>query len=180
MADTYVGTSYTPDELMTSNKENTRSTDIENLHNGTALGDGVITARHIASDAIKLGYSPITSNFSTTGVTSFVDVTNMSLTINVLAGRKIKLTVWAQCLRTTGGDGQGIRGAIFENTTQIAKTDITAGGANFSHGLFCMAVLAPTTGEHTYKFCIQQDVAGNTLTLIAASTSPAFILAEAI
>ncbi len=49
MADTFVGVSFVADELLTSTKMNSLAADLENLHNGTALADGLIVTRHLGS-----------------------------------------------------------------------------------------------------------------------------------
>lgn len=53
MADTFIDDlDWLPDELITSTKFNQWWANMQNFHNGTALGDGIIVTRHVAADAI--------------------------------------------------------------------------------------------------------------------------------
>lgn len=86
MADTYVSITFVADELLTSTKMNQLAANQANFHNGTALGDGIIVTRHIASANIsssKLSLDLVSftlpSSFSTSS-TSMQD-TGLKLTL---------------------------------------------------------------------------------------------------
>lgn len=52
MADSFVPITFVADELLTSTKMNLLAANQAGFHDGTALGDGIIVTRHLASNAL--------------------------------------------------------------------------------------------------------------------------------
>lgn len=145
------------------------------------ITDGNITGSKLATSAIALGYAEITSNFvaNTTAVT---DVAGLSVTVTVPAGgRRIKITVYSRAMYNSGVGGTFLQAYIYEGSTLLQQAVFNTPGAGYAEPLHMMYSGIPTAGSHTYKVAIKQPVAaGNTMTLEAASTYPAFILVELI
>lgn len=160
-------------------------TDLNTLY--TVLQGGVGNT-HIASDAAidqnklattTLGYTAVTADFTTTTTSSDVDVTNLTVTVTVPSGgRRVKITAWAESIRTSAASGTGINWSIKESTTVLTSMVISA-TQNYKSPCIAIYSVVASAGSHTYKVAVQQSAAG-TLTQAASSTAPAFIMVEII
>lgn len=141
----------------------------------------LIPAERIATDAITLGTpGKVTSSFTTTTATAFVDVTNLFTTVTVPAGgRGIEITGFASAIRTSAIAGTALSLAIYEGATQIASCDMTEPVSGYNMPAFVYANFVPSAGVHTYKIAVFQGAAG-TLTVPAGITSPAYIVAKMV
>lgn len=146
-------------------------------------GNGGITGSNLSTSAIKLGYAAITSDF-TTASTTLVQVTGLTLTITVPAGgRSVKLTVWADSTENTNAN-MYTQIAIFDGTvaggTMIARaTNRNAINAQ-PIACVCIAFVTPSAGSKTYNVGFSNAGGSGTAKITAASTHPAFLLAELI
>jgi hypothetical protein len=131
-----------------------------------------------------LGYTQITSNFVTSTVGSYVDVTGLSVTVNVPAGtRGLKITIFAGSSYCSAAIAANL--AVREGSTTLNQSYINASGTAVS--MVVMAYVAnPTPGTHTYKGSLQLNGAATyTLQSAPAPSGPGvqgqtFILVEAI
>lgn len=118
-----------------------------------------------------LGYAQITANQGT--ITTEVDLTGLTVTVNVEANRRIRLTGQASF---TGGTGTAIL-RIKESTTQLQNGNIEQPAGN-TESIHVQVVITPSQGSHTYK--LTGAATGTATTVTASATSPAFILVEDI
>lgn len=130
------------------------------------------------SDPLRkiIGYRQIIAGISTTG-TAQNDVTGLNVVVNVPAGRKVKVTLFAQETRSSQAAG----GVVF-NTIMMDGANMTEARYNTpvsGYGVMspCTWVGNPTAGSHTFKGSYYQQFAG-TINFDAAATCPAFILVE--
>jgi hypothetical protein len=121
-----------------------------------------------------LGYAEITA--SQGSITSEVDVTGLSVTVFVPAGRKIKITGHAQFTNTNATQLNVIR--LQEDGVQIEEAGMVDGSINTGETLHAQVVRSPAVGVHVYK--MRAAVGGGTGTLKAGPTQPAFIMVEDI
>jgi len=160
------------------------------LQDGTNLDDGSIATAKIADDAVtaaKLGnnailldYAEITTSFTTTTVNSYVDVTNLTVTVTVPdVGRKVKITGFAVKRTSSAVAGTFLDFTIREGSTVLNSSSVQLSTSGYNAPAQVMWIGTPTAGSHTYKISIQQTAAG-TYTLGADTTLPAFILCELI
>lgn len=170
------------------------------FHNSTQLDNEAITSPHystasvpygvnstnaiqafeLSTSAITLGYSSITSNFTTSSTTA-VQVTGLSVTVTIPSGgRKIKITSWAGFLDSASTSF--VVSSIWDGTVG-SGTQISENAPLFPNArqipMMMMAVLTPSAGSKTYNVGLS-STGGTSATLAASSTRPAFILVEAI
>lgn len=131
-----------------------------------------------ASDIIEastqttvLGYETVIGN--QTGITTEVPVTGLSVTVDVPAGRSIKITASAVATSTVITDKALF--TIKEGATQLQGFNVVANGLN-ANG---MVILTPSAGTHTYYIGVARSGTG-TVSVLSQSTYPAFILVELI
>lgn len=124
---------------------------------------------------MALGYAEVTANQA--GITTEVDLTGLTVTVTVPAGRRIKITGHVGYFNDTvnGGFLLNIKeGATVLNRFISYETQASNGVTNHAE-----AVILPTAGTHTYKLTGTRAVVG-TVTVEAAATIPSFILVEDI
>ena len=144
-----------------------------------ALATNAVQGNQLATSAITLGYTQITSNFTTTSATP-VQVTGLTTTVTIPSGgRRIKITVyiWAFTQTVASGIQLSLWDGVVASGTQLSKTDVS-GSATQDQGAVCMAIVTPAAGSKTYNASMQTG--SGTSTANASSVGPAFILVEAI
>jgi hypothetical protein len=125
-----------------------------------------------------LGYAEVTAN--QTGITTEADLTGLSVSVTVAAGRRIRVTGQVRYGGTTSDDVATLRikeGTISIQTAQLLVSRAT-GQANPT--LTTAVVLTPSAGSHTYKLSLERPIGTGNMQLVASSNSPAFILVEDI
>lgn len=148
---------------------------------GASLTAGTVGASTLSTSAIKLGYAPITTAF-TTASTSFVQVTGLTSTVTVPSGgRSLKITVYAAYI-SNSLQSQITTMTIWDGTvgsgTQIQGGNTWAAGNNFGIPLTMICFVTPSPGTKTYN--IGMAVSAGTGAAFASVTSPSFILVELI
>lgn len=143
-----------------------------------------VQAAALATNAITLGYTQITSNYVGAGDTSVHQVTGLTSTVTIPAGgRKVKITFFAKDIFAATA-GAITTWSIWDGTvgsgTQLAATGTNAQANGYAFPGICIAVVTPAAGSKTYNIGAQTSNAANVPTLEASSTAPAFILVEAI
>lgn len=125
----------------------------------------------------QLGYSEATA--SQAGITTIVDLTNLSVVVNVIARRRIKLTGFLPSVSCTAADNT-MQLKIQEGATVLVSVDTGNPTANTGDFMRAERVLTPSVGLHTYKLTLARVVGAGSLTVNASATSPAFVLVEDI
>lgn len=121
-----------------------------------------------------LGYAQVVANQGT--ITTVVDLTSLTVTVTLVAGRRIKIT--GQCLfqSTVADDTCELR--IMEGATQLTQIDVIARPANITATAHGSVVLTPGAGAHTYKLSAIRAAGTGTVQMTAGATFPAYILVE--
>lgn len=123
-----------------------------------------------------LGYAQVTANQGS--ISSATNLTGLTTTVTVAAGRRIRVTGKVQLASANVGADFGV--AIMESTTQlsrIARLDVATDHTRVIDQ--ASVVLTPSAGSHTYHLRAVINAAG-TVGLEATSDNPSFILVEDI
>jgi len=123
-----------------------------------------------------LGYAQVTANQGS--ITTVVDLTSLTVTATLVAGRRIRIT--GQCLfqSTVADDTVELR--IMEGGTQLTQIDVIARVASITATAHGSVILTPTAASHTYKLSALRASGTGTVTMTAGATFPAYILVEDI
>jgi hypothetical protein len=126
----------------------------------------------------QLGYAEVTANQAT--ITSEVDLTGLTSTVTVGTSRRIQITAVIRFGVTNANNNALLR--IKESTTvlQIGDQESTRLSATANHTIMTSRVLTPSAGSHTYKLSLEMNAGTGSISLIAGTTNPAFILVEDI
>lgn len=148
-----------------------------------ALGNNVIPANALATNAILLGYAD-TASAQGSIVGTETDLTNLTTTVTVPAGgRAVKLT--ASLWPSTTAAGDVVRCYFKEGSTYLGfhtfKLPDATAGFNQSFSIY---VPAPSAGSHTYKLTMHRQSGSGTITsnagAISASNTKPFLMAELV
>jgi hypothetical protein len=146
----------------------------------TSITSGEITdlrTRVIGRGGV-LGYAEVTTDQTGIG-TSETDLTGLTITVSVPAGRRIKITGYAR-LRNGEASSNGALLYIDEGGTNLNFATAAlngTGSSGVSATVIAQAIVTPSTGSHTYK--LQASfVAGSSNLMDIGATQPAFILVE--
>ena len=154
-----------------------------NIDTSTA-SNNVITAPMLSTSAITLGYTQITSTFTTpSSSTTAVQVTGLTSSVTVPAGgRKVKISAWTGYLSASGAPKVSTL-EIWDGTvgsgTRLAKATVLSNVANNGQSCFVQAIVTPSAGAKTYNVGATSETS-QTTSVEASSTSPAYILVELI
>ena len=123
-----------------------------------------------------IGYAQVTASQS--GITTEVDLTGLGVTVNVAAGRRIKITVNLALYSTVAGD---IAYVLIKEGGEVLNAAERAGlSSTNTTSLYFSAVITPSAGTHAYKAtCMRSSGTGGIISY-ALSYRPAFILVEDI
>jgi hypothetical protein len=122
-----------------------------------------------------IGYAEVTANQS--GITTETDLTGLTTTVTVPAGRRIRITAKTWPASSVAGDEVDTRikeGAFF---LQYARTKM---GGLGSEDQFTSVVITPPAGIHTYKVSMARASGTGSITNAADITYPSYILVEDI
>ena len=139
--------------------------------------DGAVTPTKISTGALLLGYSSITSNFTTTSGT-FTDVTGLSVSATVPSGGRTVEIVFRSRASSGAVSGNGYTYRILRDSTVIGDAVFTAPGANYSVPMTVIVKDTPSAGTYTYK--VQCESSSGNFVTQATATSPAFILVKLV
>jgi len=154
---------------------------IESLSSGTGFANNAIGASKLATSAITLGYAQITSDFGTTSGTAVSAGLGVTVTIPS-GGRKVRITAFSSYLSSSSAvtiTDMTLWDGTVASGTQLALCRTTSGGSNYAIPGIVSAIVTPSAGSKTYNVGVS-NIGGGTSTLHASSTSPAYILVEAI
>jgi hypothetical protein len=123
-----------------------------------------------------LAYVEVTG--STQGsITTEVDITGLTTTVTVPAGRRIRLTAFTNFFSDTADRGGNI--FIYEGSTRLVGAPAWGVTAAWGINLQASVVLSPSAGAHTYKVRVQHLGAGNG-TVYSTTEGPSYLLVEDI
>lgn len=129
----------------------------------------------------SLGYAQITSNATTSSATPTA-ITGLSTGVTVPnGGRRVKITVSGDNIQNSGANYNTLyiySGASSGALTTLLATCVTGNTSGMNYPPLAIAVVQPSAGSVFYTAAF--STGGGTTTLAAASTAPAFILAEVI
>jgi hypothetical protein len=123
-----------------------------------------------------LGYAAVTANQGS--ITTLVDLTGLTVTVTVVAGRRLKITGHCTLASTVATDTVELVLVKDGATAQLARFGNAQ--ANILQFIDIFFVDTPTAGSHTYKLQADRQAGTGTLTMNAGGTFPAFILVEDI
>ena len=112
------------------------------------------------------------------GISAEVDITGATVTVEVAANRRIRITGKGQI--TNDATAGAALGRIREGATELGRwyRDDLVGGGTSSNEM--SVILTPSAGTHTYKLTLQKNVGAGSVTYSAGSLNPGFILVEDI
>lgn len=144
----------------------------------TYTAGNVLTAAQVSDLAQgTLGYAQVTANQGT--FTTETDLTSLTVTVTVVAGRRIRISAAVRLTSTVASDEMRVN--IKESTTQLAGgTILQVGSGNIAGTVRAEAIIQPSAGSHTYKLSAQRTTGTGLVTMVATATDPAFILVEDI
>ena len=123
-----------------------------------------------------LGYAARTSD--QTGISGLVAIGGLSVTVNVAANRRIKVTAYVRGTTSTVATDRGVL-FIRQDASQVQNQVKQFGGTQLEDGLMAVWIGTPSAGSHTYDVQYQRIGTG-THTVHAAADGPAYILVEDI
>jgi hypothetical protein len=123
---------------------------------------------------IYLGYAEITANSAS--FTTIAPISGLSVTVNVPANRRIRVTASAAIATTIGSPNYGTL-YIYEGTGELAKWSVDTPLAQ-AEGCFASVILTPSAGFHTYF--VQAALDTGTGVIGANAQEKAYILVEDI
>lgn len=136
-----------------------------------------ITGGNGGPGPILLDYKQLTSTQA--GITgTLVDVTNLSCTVNVPAGRALRITSKMQVL-STGATGDIYMPILEDGVVKGRVTYRTLTVDQYMNPLGSIVVY-PTPGTHTYKVQAAKWTGGGGMEIRPAADNPAYILVEDI
>lgn len=124
-----------------------------------------------------LGVATVTSN--QTGVTTEVDLTGMTVTVTVGAGRRIRIS-FTTLLIPAGAVNTTASVTIKEGATVLRECFFLMNNVSAPVTATDSVVLTPSSGSHTYKLTLSRAVGAGSVETNAQSTRPAYILVEDI
>lgn len=135
---------------------------------GTASGGG---------NGATLAYAEVVAG--QTGISAATNLTGLSVTVTVPAGRRLKISGKGQ-IANDANAGSAL-GEIMEGATILGRwcrQDVPASATTFSDE--ASVIVSPTAGSHTYNLRLNKNVGAGVIDFQATSNNPAFILVEDI
>jgi hypothetical protein len=121
------------------------------------------------------GYAEVTANQGT--FTALTDLTSLTVTVTIAAGRRIRVSALAAFSSSVSGDVAQFY--IREGATSLQIVNVACAT---SAGFYAVAsvILTPSAAAHTYKLSAQRQGGTGNITMNAAAATPAYILVEDI
>jgi hypothetical protein len=150
-----------------------------------AAGGGVFRLRAADGEQVDLddlahigtlGFAQVTAAQGSINSTTDVTLTGLSVTVNVGADRRIRITGEANFDSTVAGDDVGFR--IYQDGSRIQSRRFSLDGG--FQGASVSTIETPSAGSHTYSLVALRSAGTGTITMQAQSDFPAYILVEDI
>lgn len=123
----------------------------------------------------KIGYAQVSAN--QTGITASVDLTGLSVTVTVAAGRRIRITGQVPANNVIASVSNVLY--IYEGATLVQQCwMLQSPTPSTEQTMTVCAILTPSAGSHTYKLKLTNT--SGTTTMLASASSLAYILVEDI
>jgi hypothetical protein len=119
-----------------------------------------------------LAYAEVAANQAS--ITAPTDLTGLSVTVTVPAGRRIRISAHINHQNTSSGVLDALY--IMEGSTILQKALTVTGAVSLEETLEPSVVISPSAGVHTYK--LQADRSGGTMSMLASAQTLAYILVE--
>lgn len=123
-----------------------------------------------------LGYAPAATNQGS--ITAEVNLTSLTVTATVVAGRRIRVQGFVTFSSTVVDDTAEVR--IYQDGIFVNRADVICRPAAIGATTSVFAVLQPSAGSHTWLLSGQRAAGTGTVTMSASAAAPAFILVEDI
>lgn len=123
-----------------------------------------------------LDYKSVTAN--QTGITTEVDLTSLTSTLTYVANRRVRLSFEMHIVETSYVAGDNLNVFIKEGSTVLYQVNSVAYATSIT--LSGSVIITPSVGSHTYKLTAARGGGTGTMAMYAASTYPAWIMAEDI
>lgn len=150
----------------------------------TAIGTNGILASNLATNAITLGYTALTSGNFVTSSSTAVQVPGLTVTVTIPAGgRYVRISAYAPGLWASSSGSRGDLtiwdGAVGSGTQLQDAWSIASNGGGV---VSCLAsvIVAPSAGSKTYNVGLHTGFSSGNTNLQNATGQPAYILVEAI
>jgi len=140
----------------------------------TRTGSQATQQLGVAMPGGTLGVATVTADSGT--FTALTDVTGLSVTVTVAAGRRIYVSAQCQIASSTAGDRGTV--ALYEGATALLTAVYELADANLNYGNPIGVPLQPSAGVHTYKVSAARDSGAGNITAKASATNPAWIMIE--
>ena len=129
-----------------------------------------------------LAWASVTADQTGIAAGAEVDLTGLTETVTVPAGRRLKLTASCNLRRPSAASDGLMLLLIKEGSTYLGGAKRLSGvvSQNQEWHAAPIALVAPSAGAHTYKLTAWNLAAGGTLELKAEANMPAFLLIEDI
>lgn len=163
---------------------NTPLSTIYNDYNGNITDANIAAGAAIAYSKLALpltlGSGSITGNFTTTSATA-VQVTGLTATVTVPAGRTVRISVFGSDMFASASAAftLSIWDGVVNVGTQLGRALANNGGSTgFTVPAICEAIVTGVSGSKTYNVGLQTS--GGTVTLEAGGNYAAFIFVQAL
>lgn len=152
----------------------------QNINTELTAHESATTNVHGIADTANLargilGYAQVTASQS--GITTEVALTGLSVTVNVAANRRIKISGSAPLSGTVNGDRFQVR--IKEGATMLQGAEALINTVYY-YPAHPTIVITPPAGAHTYNLTCARLYGTGSAEMYAASSAPAYILVEDI
>jgi hypothetical protein len=123
-----------------------------------------------------LGYVQIVANTSP-AVPGPTDIAGLTTTVTVpYAQHRVKISAHTLVQSTVADDNFQL--LVMEGATQLAAGNSTLRPANQNVSLDAYAIIVPSAASHTYKLQLTRVAGTGTVTVVAGSTAPSWLLVE--
>lgn len=151
----------------------------------SAFANGAISAANLSTSAITLGYAEITAGVTSTSATGS-QLPGLTVTVTIpTGGRRVEITVYSYgVFNSVAATNFGVNlwdGAVGGTQLQAAQANNVSGGATQQNLTLPMTMVwsgTPPAGTKTYN--VGGFTSSGTVNILAATTSPAFILVKVI
>lgn len=143
----------------------------------SAMGHDLVVVDRMRPDGAglgTLGYVELTSD--STSTTTNADVAGASVTVNVGAGRRIRVWGSIPVRSTVTSDIASVN--LYEGATVLEGAQTAYLLSNATMRTHAVAILTPTTGSHTYKLNISRASGTGTISTFVTSSVKIFLHVE--